>query len=98
MDALVVSRESIEAYERRTGFRGIGEFFIRKGLFVLQEETRCENGAGSPRTTSSSTTTFRKEPNVVSGGYPKNVLVPAGDGKSGQKLGTGFGGGFRADR
>jgi hypothetical protein len=42
METLVVTRESIEAYERRTGFVGIGEFFLKKGLFVLEEEKRCE--------------------------------------------------------
>ena len=43
METLLVTRESIEAYERRTGFAGIGEFFLRKGLFVLKEDKRCKN-------------------------------------------------------
>ncbi|HRU80578.1 MAG TPA: hypothetical protein P5515_08760 [Methanolinea sp.] len=42
MEQLVVTRESIEAYERRTGFVGIGEFFLRKGLFVLKEGETCK--------------------------------------------------------
>jgi len=84
MEPLVVTRESIEAYERRTGFSGIGEFFLKKGLFVLQEESQCENGAGSPRITSSSTTTFLKEPKVVSFGNRKNILVSARSGISGR--------------
>jgi hypothetical protein len=41
MEHLVVTREAIEAYERRTGFAGIGEFFLRKGLFVLKEGNKC---------------------------------------------------------
>jgi len=42
MDTLLVTRQAIDAYERRTGFAGIGEFFIKKGLFVLQEDEKCE--------------------------------------------------------
>jgi hypothetical protein len=42
MEQLHVTREAIEAYERRTGFRGLGEFMIEKGLFVVAEENRCE--------------------------------------------------------
>ena len=41
MEQLVVTREAVEAYERRTGFVGIGEFFLRKGLFVLKEGKTC---------------------------------------------------------
>ncbi len=41
MEQLVVTREAVEAYERRTGFAGIGEFFLRKGLFVLKEGETC---------------------------------------------------------
>jgi len=41
MEQLVVTREAVEAYERRTGFVGIGEFFLRKGLFVLKEGETC---------------------------------------------------------
>ena len=40
-EQLVVTREAVEAYERRTGFVGIGEFFLRKGLFVLKEGETC---------------------------------------------------------
>ena len=42
MEQLVVTREAVEAYERRTGFVGIGEFFLRKGLFVLKEGKTCK--------------------------------------------------------
>ena len=42
METLVVSREALDAYERRTGFVGIGEFFIKKGLFILKEDEQCE--------------------------------------------------------
>ena len=42
MEQLVVTREAVEAYERRTGFVGIGEFFLRKGLFVLKDCEACK--------------------------------------------------------
>lgn len=42
MDQLYVTREAIEAYERRTGFDGLGQFMIEKGLFVLAEEKPCK--------------------------------------------------------
>ncbi|AGB03481.1 hypothetical protein [Methanoregula formicica] len=42
MDQLCVTREAIEAYERRTGFDGLGQFMIDKGLFVLAEEKQCK--------------------------------------------------------
>jgi len=42
MDQLCVTREAIEAYERRTGFDGLGQFMIDKGLFVLTEEKPCK--------------------------------------------------------
>jgi hypothetical protein len=42
MEQLVVTREAVDAYERRTGFVGIGEFFLRKGLFVLKEGETCK--------------------------------------------------------
>ena len=42
MDQLYVTREAIEAYERRTGFQGIGQFMIDKGLFVMTEENTCK--------------------------------------------------------
>lgn len=38
MEQLHVTREAIEAYERRTGFKGIGEHFVKKGLFVFEKE------------------------------------------------------------
>ena len=41
MEQIVVTLEAVEAYERRTGFVGIGEFFLRKGLFVLKEGEIC---------------------------------------------------------
>jgi hypothetical protein len=42
LDQLYVTREAIEAYERRTGFQGIGQFMIDKGLFVMAEENLCK--------------------------------------------------------
>jgi len=42
MEQLYVSREAIEAYERRTGFDGLGQFMIDKGLFVISEEKPCK--------------------------------------------------------
>jgi hypothetical protein len=42
MEQLVVTREAVEAYERRTGFIGIGEFFLKKGLFTLKEGKTCK--------------------------------------------------------
>ena len=42
LDQLYVTREAIEAYERRTGFQGIGQFMIDKGLFVMTEEKTCK--------------------------------------------------------
>jgi hypothetical protein len=42
LDQLYVTREAIEAYERRTGFLGIGQFMIDKGLFVMTEEKKCK--------------------------------------------------------
>ncbi|MCX6701310.1 MAG: hypothetical protein NTV68_15560 [Methanomicrobiales archaeon] len=33
-----VSREVIRAYELRTGFTGIGEFFVKEGLLEYAEE------------------------------------------------------------
>ena len=42
MEQLYVTREAIEAYERRTGFQGLGQFMIEKGLFVMAEENTCK--------------------------------------------------------
>lgn len=75
MEQLVVTREAIEAYERRTGFVGIGEFFIRKGLFVLVERETQKNKVGSPRTSTSSTTSGAEEPKISSPRRMKNVWV-----------------------
>ena len=41
MEQLIVTRDAIDAYERRTGFVGIGQFFIEKGLFVLDKDEAC---------------------------------------------------------
>ena len=41
-EQLLVTRDAIEAYERRTGFVGIGEFFQKKGLFVLKDGEACK--------------------------------------------------------
>jgi len=46
MEQLVVTREAVEAYKRRTGFVGIGEFFLRKGLFVLKRVRYKRNNRG----------------------------------------------------
>ena len=35
---LVISREAFAAYERRAGFPGLGDFFVRKGLLMYEEE------------------------------------------------------------
>ena len=75
MEQLVVTRESIEAYERRTGFVGIGEFFLQKGLFVLVERETQKNKVGSPRTSTSSTTSGAEEPKISSPLRIKNVWV-----------------------
>ena len=42
MDTLRVTRDAIDAYERRTGFKGIGQFFVDEGLFELVEEQGCK--------------------------------------------------------
>ncbi len=44
MDYLEISREATEAYERLTGFSGLGVFMEQRGLFVFREsqEQRCE--------------------------------------------------------
>jgi hypothetical protein len=75
MEQLVVTRESIEAYERRTGFAGTGEFFLQKGLFVLVERETQKNKVGSPRTSTSSTTSGTEEPKISSPRRIKNVWV-----------------------
>ena len=57
MDQLYVTREAIEAYERRTGFQGLGQFMIDKGLFVMTEENTCKTAWTPARLKSKSTTT-----------------------------------------
>ncbi len=73
----MVTRESIEAYERRTGFVGIGELFLQKGLFVLADGEMQKNKVGSPRTSTSSTTSGEEEPKLSSPRRVKNVWVSA---------------------
>jgi hypothetical protein len=75
MEQLVVTREAIEAYERRTGFVGIGEFFLWKGLFVLRDSETKKNNVGSSRTSTSSTTSGAEEPRLSSPRRIKNVWV-----------------------
>ena len=75
MDQLVVTREAIEAYERRTGFVGIGEFFLQKGLFVFRDSEGQKNNVGSSRTSTSSTTSGAEEPRLSSPRRIKNVWV-----------------------
>ena len=77
LDQLYVTREAIEAYERRTGFAGIGEFFLQKGLFILVERETQKNKVGSPRTSTSSTTSGEEEPKISSPRRIKNVWVSA---------------------
>jgi hypothetical protein len=75
MKQLVVTREAIEAYERRTGFVGIGEFFLQKGLFVFRDREGQKNNVGSSRTSTSSTTSGAEEPKLSSPLRIKNVWV-----------------------
>lgn len=75
MEQLVVTREAIEAYECRTGFVGIGEYFLKKGLFVLADGELQKNKVGSPRTSTSSTTSGAEEPRLSSPLRIKNVWV-----------------------
>jgi hypothetical protein len=41
MEKFVVRRDALEAYERLTGFVGIGRFMADRGVFEIQEENRC---------------------------------------------------------
>jgi predicted sugar kinase len=41
MKQLEISREALDAYEKRTGFSGIGHFLIERGYFVLKERGAC---------------------------------------------------------
>ena len=38
MKKLIIRREAFAAYERRAGFPGLGDFFVRKGLLEYEEE------------------------------------------------------------
>ena len=37
-DVLHTRREAMEAYERHTGFQGIGQFFVDRGLIIIADE------------------------------------------------------------
>ena len=37
-----VMREDVDACEPLTGFKGIGEFLEKKGLFVFVEDEECK--------------------------------------------------------
>ena len=50
----------------RTGFVGIGEFFLQKGLFVLVERETQKNKVGSSITSKSSTTSREEVPRISS--------------------------------
>jgi hypothetical protein len=41
IDVLRTRREAIEAYERHTGFHGIGQFFAERGLIVITDEEQA---------------------------------------------------------
>jgi len=41
MEKLLVRRDALEAYERLTGFTGIGRFMVERGVFEVVEENRC---------------------------------------------------------
>ena len=41
MEKLLVKRDALEAYERLTGFNGIGRFMAERGVFEIVEENRC---------------------------------------------------------
>jgi hypothetical protein len=43
MEKLLVRRDALEAYERLTGFTGIGRFMLERGVFEIVEENRCKN-------------------------------------------------------
>ena len=38
MKKLIIQREAFAAYERRDGFPGLGDFFVRKGLLEYEDE------------------------------------------------------------
>lgn len=41
MEKLLVRRDALDAYERLTGFIGIGLFMEERGVFKIVEENRC---------------------------------------------------------
>lgn len=41
----VVTREVIQAYEKMTGFTGIGRFMVKRGLMVIVEDKPCNRTA-----------------------------------------------------
>lgn len=42
---LVVSRGAVDAYEKASGFIGIGRFFEERGLLAIRKEEPCEESA-----------------------------------------------------
>jgi hypothetical protein len=43
MEKLLVRRDALDAYERLTGFVGIGRFMEDRGVFKIVEENRCQD-------------------------------------------------------
>ena len=43
MEKLLVRRDALEAYEKLTGFTGIGRFMEDRGVFKIVEENRCSD-------------------------------------------------------
>ena len=39
---LTTTREAVEAYEKRSGFQGLGRFMEERGLFLIKERKRCQ--------------------------------------------------------
>jgi len=76
MEQHAVSRESTGACERRIGFTGNTWFFFRKGPFKFVDGEVQKNNVGSPGTSTSSTTSGAKEPQVSSPRMVKNIWVP----------------------
>lgn len=42
MKKLLVRRDALEAYEKLTGFTGIGRFMVERGVFEIKEENQCQ--------------------------------------------------------
>ena len=42
MKQLEISREALDAYEKRTGFSGIGHFLTERGYILLKERRTCQ--------------------------------------------------------